>query len=121
MIAWLKKCYKKIFPDGSGKMLISRGKFHDYLGMKLDFLKQGEVVITMILYIQEMIEVFNQADKSGKISKTPAADNLFEVDEDSPLLDNKWASIFHTSVAKALFLTKRARPVISVTVDFLTT
>ena len=37
MINWLKKCYEKIFPDGSGKMNVSRGKVHDYLGMMLDF------------------------------------------------------------------------------------
>ena len=40
MIEWLKENYQKIFPDGSGKMTISRGKIQDYLEMKLDFSKQ---------------------------------------------------------------------------------
>jgi hypothetical protein len=37
MISWLKDEYENIFEDGSGKMAISRGKVHKYLGMTLDY------------------------------------------------------------------------------------
>ena len=112
---------QKIFPAGSGKMAISRGKIHDYLGMKLYFSKEGQVIVMMIPYILEVFQVFNEVDLSGKVSKTPAADNLFCVNKDSHLLDDKYAALFHTTVAKTLFLTKRVRPDIAVAVAFLTT
>jgi hypothetical protein len=38
MITWLKQEYESIFEDGSGKMQVSRGKVHKYLGMTLDTL-----------------------------------------------------------------------------------
>ena len=33
MIEYLRKEYKSIFEDGSGKMTVKRGKVHEYLGM----------------------------------------------------------------------------------------
>jgi hypothetical protein len=33
-IVWLRQDYESIFEDGSGKMKVSRGKVHKYLGMK---------------------------------------------------------------------------------------
>jgi hypothetical protein len=47
MIRWLKREYKSIFEDGSGKMAVSRGKVHAYLGMNLDYNATGQVKITM--------------------------------------------------------------------------
>jgi hypothetical protein len=47
MIAWLKQEYESIFEDGSGKMTVSRGKVHKYLGMTLDYTTPGQVKITM--------------------------------------------------------------------------
>jgi hypothetical protein len=34
----------------------SCGKVHDYLGMKLDFSKPGEVMVTMIDYIKAVLQ-----------------------------------------------------------------
>ena len=62
----------------------------------------------MITYIQEMIMKINVQDTTGKISKMPAADNLFSVDPDSLILKEEQASMFHTTVDKDLFLTKQA-------------
>jgi hypothetical protein len=49
--------------------------------------------------------------KLGKkdVAKTPAGDNLFNLGTGAKL-DTKRAEIFHTFVAKGLFLCKRARP-----------
>jgi hypothetical protein len=37
IIKWLQPRYESIFTDGSGKLKVSRGKVHKYLGMTLDF------------------------------------------------------------------------------------
>lgn len=43
MIEWLCGEYKQMFKDGSGKMTVSRGKVHKYLGMTLDYSVRGQV------------------------------------------------------------------------------
>ena len=43
MEKWLRKTYKRLFKDGSGKMKLCRGKVHDYLGMNLDYSIKGDV------------------------------------------------------------------------------
>jgi hypothetical protein len=43
------------------------------------------------------------------VAKTPAGDNLFNLGTGAKL-DTKRSEIFHTFVAKGLFLCKRARP-----------
>jgi hypothetical protein len=35
IIDWLRQEYESIFEDGSGKMTVSRGRVHKYLGIKL--------------------------------------------------------------------------------------
>ena len=52
---------------------------------------------------------------------TPAANHLFTVDETQTKVDEKRAQFFHTYVAKALFLCKRARPDTQTAVAFLCT
>jgi hypothetical protein len=41
MIDWLIQEYESIFEDGSGKMTVSGGKLHTYLGMTLDYTTRG--------------------------------------------------------------------------------
>jgi hypothetical protein len=54
-------------------------------------------------------------------SKTSAApNNLFVVNEDCEKLSDEAAAAFHTIVAKALYITKRARPDINPAIAFLT-
>ena len=73
MANWLKKTYKQLFSDGSGKMKINRGKIHEYLGMMLNFSISGEVKITMTPYIREVVEEFSKYDPGSKTARTPAA------------------------------------------------
>ncbi len=49
-----------------------------------------------------------------------APDNLFVVNEDCKKLSNEAAPAFHTILAKALYVTKRARLEISLAIAFLT-
>ena len=105
--------------DEIGRVVAKRGKKHDYLAMVLDYEKEGEVKVDMTAYVDKMIEQFNHPLKDGY--KSPANENLFKVNEKSPKLKKDKTEEFHTNVAKALFLCKRARPDIQPTVAFLCT
>jgi hypothetical protein len=59
-------------------------------------------------------------DMSGKAA-TPAANHLFEVNEDADKLDEEPAQLYHHNVAKVLFLCKRAWPDVQTAVAFMTT
>ena len=103
-------------------MKLCRGKVHDYLGMNLDYTNKGEVKITMIPYIKEMIKDFREYDLiPDKKANTLAAEFLFKIDDKSRLINNPRTKIFHTFVSKALYATKRLRPNIHTTVALLVT
>jgi hypothetical protein len=122
MIKWLKQEYESIFEDGSGKMSVSRGKVHTYLGMTLDYTLPGRVMITMFDYIKEIITAYDLADPKGGGTKSSAApENLFKIDEDCTKLDPIKSKEFHNLVAKTLYATKRARPDTCTSVAYLTT
>lgn len=115
-IQWLRDMYEE---EEIGKIKVSRGKIHDYLGMTLDFSSEGEVKIKMVDYVKKMVEAF--PEESELIATTPAALHLFEVRDDVKVLKESEAVIFHNIVAKGLFLCKRARPDIHTSIAFLTT
>ena len=92
-----------------------RGKVHDYLGMKIDFGIKGTVSIDMVKYVCDMITEFPV--KITKTAKTPAGDKLMEVGNEK-VLDKQRAEVYHTTVAKGLFLCKRARQDIQPTIAF---
>ena len=101
MIEWLHQEYESIFEDGSGKMMVSRGKVHTYLGMTLDYSMRGQVIVTMYDYIQEILEAFDKAEPKGMGTKSSAApNNLFKVNKDSKKLSTNKAVEFHNLVAK---------------------
>ena len=111
IIAILEKKY--------GKMSVSRGTTHEYLGMTLDFSKKGKVIIDMRNYVKRVLEASGNA--SLGYSGTPATSDLFKVDDKSTPLNEEEAQRFHTMTAKLLFLSKRSRPDILTSVAFLTT
>ena len=110
---WLQKEYGQV-----KEVTCTRDKIHDYLGMKLDYSTPGEVKIDMRDYVKAMIEEFPKQLKGD--ASTPASDKLFNT-EGGKKLDELKAEAFHTFVAKALFLTMRARPDIRLAVAFLCT
>jgi hypothetical protein len=95
---------------------VDRDPVQSYLGMVLDFRKEGSCLVTMPAYQESILGDY---DVNGTAS-TPADVHLFDV-RDSPRLDSERSQAFHSSVAKLLFLTKRARPDILTAVAFLTT
>ena len=70
-------------------------------------------------HIEEALEKF--PEDTTKVVSTPAVVHLFEVDENCAKLIEKDRSIFHSIVAKFLFVSKQARPDILVAVSYLTT
>ena len=96
---------------------VHRWQTYDYLGMVLDFLDPGKVMVQMDKYVQDLLEMSPEEFRGE--ANTPASLHLFKVNEDGDLLTEDKATIFHHLVAKSLFLPKRARPDIQLAVGFL--
>ena len=114
-LEWLNEKYGEF-----GKVKATRGKVHDYLGMTLDYSKRGTVKIDMTQYTTKMLTEFRQHFKLDGTAETPAAPDLFGR-KGEEILDNDMKEIFHTFVAKCLFLCKRARPDIQMATTVLAT
>jgi histone deacetylase 1/2 len=83
--------------------------------MSFDFSSPGEVKITMCKYIEDLIRMCSIV---GTV-ETPSGISLFDQCESSTLLSKPQAELFHSYVAKCLYLAKRVRPDILLTVSFL--
>jgi hypothetical protein len=82
MIEYLRQECESIFENGSGTMMVSRGKIHKYLGMTLDYTVHVQVNITMFDYADEILTSFDKAEpKGGGAKSSEAPDSLFKVDE----------------------------------------
>ena len=79
-------------------LTIHRGKVHKYLGMKLDYRKEGKVKIDMTDYLKKILD--DRSDKYQGRAITPAANHLFEVNKTTRKLNEKDAQAFHTIVEK---------------------
>ena len=122
MIKWIIQEYGSIFKDGSGKMFVSRGKFHKYLSMNLDYTICGQAQITMIDSVEEILIAFDKVEtKGGGTKRSAAPDNLFKLEKYCEKLPHNKTVQFHNLVAKTLYATKRARPDTCTAIEFLTT
>ena len=101
-----------------GKMSVSRGDTHDFLGMQLKFHKNGQLEIDMKSHMHSAIEESGMEDSLKPVS-TPARSNLFNIDAKSPLLGNAKKKIFHSIVYKLLYVSLRGRRDIHLTTIFL--
>ena len=103
-------------------MTVNRGKKHKYLGMILDYSKEGACHITMFKILRAVFDIFDKIDTKEKgTKKSVALANLFTVQEDCKKLDKERSEHFHSIVAQVLFATKCARPDTGRSVLFLTT
>ena len=100
-------------------MVTTRGNIYDYLGMTLDYNIDGKVQITMFKYIAKRFEEFPM--KLDGEPTSPAANHLFEVDDNGIKLKPKQKDLFHEFVEKLLFFGERARPDIQTAISFLST
>ena len=101
-------------------LVITRGRVHEYLGMKMDFSKPGQVVLSMPEYIDSLIKE-TPSDLTKGASTTPAAGHLFTTNAEAQKLCDDQASEYHHLVAKLLYLAKRTRPDLLLAVSFLCT
>ena len=82
---------------------------------------KGKVKISMIRYLQKVLDSFPELIKSK--AESPAAEHLFETRDDDPtqkILPEEQAQAFHHTVAQLLFVAMRARPDIQTAIAFLT-
>ena len=111
---WAQSKYGALKP-----VKVQRGKVHEFLSMTLDFSVRGECHVQQDKHISEIISSWPKILKqSDKIALTPASKTLFEKGEGLLLsIDKK--EIFHSTVAKGLFVGCRSRPDISPTISVL--
>lgn len=114
VLAQLNAQYGKEAP-----LVVTRGTVHEYLGMTLDYGITGKCRICMTDYVNEILDELPESMSGTAV--TPAANHLFEVNEEAVKLSEADAQFFHHNTAKLLFLSKRARPDIQTAVAFLTT
>lgn len=100
-----------------GELTVKRGDVHSYLGMTFDFSQEGEVRVTMEGYIKDMLKEYEVTGKAA----SPALDNLFKIDNKSKRLSYDQQEMFHSRVAKLLYLAKRAMPELLPAIVFLAT
>ena len=108
-IEWLRKEYEVIFSDGSGAMKVRRGKIHEYLGMLMDFTTKGEVHITMLKHLDDVVETFEKAQeiynqgfkevkrKRSASQKTAAPKDLFVINDKCEKLRKQQQKHFQSS------------------------
>ena len=113
IIASLKAEYGQV-----GEMTVHRGKKHDYLGMTLDFSKDGACVVDTKDYLKEVLKDLPE-DMNGT-DTTPAVDHLFKVRYNAPKLNKERAVFVHYVVAQLLFVVQRGLPDLQTVVSFLT-
>ena len=98
------------------KLTRSEGPVLNYLGMIFDFSTPSELSITMPGYITDLLS----DSSTTSTSTTPAGLNLFVVGN-SPPLSLQARERFHSLTARLLYLAKRIRPDILLTISYLTT
>jgi len=94
----------------------SLGSDVSYLGMHLR-VEQGQIIVSMKAYIDALMEEYEVVGSAA----SPAKNDLFDIDRSSPLLSEKERQVFHTKVAKALYVAKHERLDAMLAVAFLTT
>jgi hypothetical protein len=102
-----------------GKMTVTQGKKHVFLGMDIEYRENGTATIKMKEYIKESIVEFGEP--IVRTAATPARKGLFDIDEDSGELTKGAREIFHSVVAKLLYVSKRGRQDIQLPIAFLCT
>jgi predicted nucleotidyltransferase len=75
----------------------SAGMIHDYLGITINYNERNKMKFTMFDYLEDILSEM-PTDMKG-VAGTPAQDDLFTIDESSPLLNEKYADFYHRTTA----------------------
>ncbi|KAG7373061.1 reverse transcriptase RNA-dependent DNA polymerase [Nitzschia inconspicua] len=101
-------------------LTVTRGKVHNYLGMRIDYSVDGKVQFTMPSVVNDIITQLPALLATGP-SMTPAANHLFKVNQSADKLSQSDLDLLHRMTTQLLYLCKRARPDLQTAVAFLTT
>jgi len=96
---------------------VTRGKVHKFTGMVFDFTESKKLKITMEKALEDIL-------KRNNITGTavnPTTADLFQIDEESPRLNEEMAEKFHSEVASVSYLVKRIKPECLTATSFLMT
>ena len=86
-------------------MQVNRGKVQNYLGMRLNYTKFGQVEITMLDYNNGILNAFNKSYSKGGSNKSIAEpDIIFKVNKYCENINSKKAVDFHHLVQKCCLL-----------------
>eukprot|EP00957_Ditylum_brightwellii_P033500 2538705-Ditylum_brightwellii.AAC.1 len=100
-------------------MTVTRGKILNYLGMNIDFMSPGKVMIDTIEYVIKML--LDLPPEFDDKAAAPAANHLFITNEQAEKLDEEKAQLAHHNIAKFMFLCQQAQPDTQTSVAFLST
>jgi Reverse transcriptase (RNA-dependent DNA polymerase) len=103
------------FIDEFEELSVTRGLVHQYTGMTLDFREPMKLIITMVKHVTDLIKLSGITGTAI----SPATDDLFAIDENSPLLIEKQRELFHSVVYSALYICKRIKPEVLTVVSVL--
>jgi len=90
------------------------GNSHSYVGMRLT-VERGCVILDMRYYLINLLQPYDNL----QVKAVPGNRETFMVKNEMEKLDLKKRTLFHSTVAKLLYLSKRARPDIIAVVGFL--
>ena len=99
---------------------VHRGPIQEYLGMIINHTVKGKVRFSMPQYVEDLLSECPESIMKGT-STTPAANHLFQVNENADKLGVTDAVLYHHLVAKLLYLVKRTRPDLLTAISFLCT
>ncbi|KAG7372416.1 reverse transcriptase RNA-dependent DNA polymerase [Nitzschia inconspicua] len=103
-----------------GKMTVTRGRHHKFLGMDITFNSNGTVSILMAEYLKGVIEFFGEPISCS--ASSAAGKGLLNVNPDSPAVaPQERVDLYGSIVPKLLHVALRARPDILPAVAFLCT
>jgi len=94
----------------------STGSEQSYLGMIVR-MESGKATLDMTYYVKKLLEAHNNLQPKA----TPGGKNTFVIKNGMEKLIEEKRRLFHTQVARLLYLSKRARPDIMTVTSFLCT
>jgi Reverse transcriptase (RNA-dependent DNA polymerase) len=101
-----------------GKMTVNWGKEHVFLGMKIVY-KVRTAEITMCDYLEEAI--IESGLNVTRTAATPTCRDLFDIDEKGKPLKKREGKVFHSVVAKLLYVSIRVCQDVLLAISFLCT
>ena len=117
MIKELEKKFEKVTHEIGPEL--------NYLGQHIKFNNDGSVDVTMDKMMEDIINdaiELELIDKhSNKRIKSPGSESLFNIDDELPLMNKEDSDTFHKMVARLLYLSKRVKPEMLLTISFLST